>query len=71
MHFVRLFGHSTSAGDFSKSSFTFMSKEQHLFVIEIFCNIINAITVTFDQFNGSLLNKNIILFLKKILTPDL
>ncbi len=26
------------------------SKEQHLFEIEIFCNIINVFTVTFDQF---------------------
>ncbi len=31
-------------------------KEQHLFESEIFCNIINAFTVTFDQFNASLLN---------------
>uniref|UniRef100_A0A671QWR2 Protein RIC1 homolog n=1 Tax=Sinocyclocheilus anshuiensis TaxID=1608454 RepID=A0A671QWR2_9TELE len=31
----------------------------HLFEIEIFCNIINDFTVTFDQFNASLLNKTI------------
>jgi len=31
-------------------------KEQYLFKIEIFWNIINVFTVTFDQFNGSLLN---------------
>ncbi len=34
------------------------SKEQHLFEIEIFCGI-NVCTVTFDQFNASLLNKSI------------
>ncbi len=34
------------------------SKEQHLFEIEIFCNIINVFTATFDQFNASLLNKS-------------
>ncbi len=27
------------------------SKEQHLFVIEIFCNFINVVTVTFDWLN--------------------
>ncbi len=32
------------------------SKEQHLFEIEIFCNIINDFTVTFDQFNASFMN---------------
>ncbi len=30
-----------------------------------FCNITNVFTVTFDQFNVSLLNKNMILFKKK------
>ncbi len=35
------------------------SIEQHLFEIEIFPNIINVFTVTFDQFNASLLNKSI------------
>ncbi len=34
------------------------------FEIEIFCNILNVFTVTFDQFNAYLLNKNINLFLK-------
>ncbi len=34
-------------------------KEQHLFEIEIFCNIINVFTDTFGQFNASILNKNI------------
>ncbi len=38
------------------------SKEKHLFEVEIFCYIINAFTVTFDQFNLSSLNKNAILF---------
>ncbi len=33
------------------------SKEQHLLEIEIFCNIINVFTVTFDQLNASFLNK--------------
>ncbi len=32
------------------------SKEQHLFEIEILCNIINLFSVTFDQFNESLIN---------------
>ncbi len=36
------------------------SKEQHLFEIEIFSDIINAFTVTFDQLNASLLNKSMI-----------
>ncbi len=42
------------------------SKEQHLFEIEIFCNIINIFTITFDQFNMSLMNKSINLFQKVI-----
>ncbi len=33
------------------------SKEQHLFEIEAFCNIINVFTVTFEQFNASTLIK--------------
>ncbi len=39
------------------------SKEQHLFGIEIFCNIINAycILFIFYQFNASMLNKSIII----------
>ncbi len=32
--------------------------EQHLIEIEIYPNIINVFTVTFDQFNVSLLNKS-------------
>ncbi len=40
------------------------SKEQHLFETEIFCNIINVFTVIFDQFNASMLNKNINFFKK-------
>ncbi len=35
------------------------SKVQHLFELKIFCNIINVFTVTFDQLNASLLNKNL------------
>jgi len=52
------------------------SKEQHLFEIESFCNIINAFTVSFDQFNASLLNKSIHFFQKTknkktfLLTPN-
>ncbi len=37
----------------------FLWKQQH----NIFCNIINAFTVTFDQLNASLLNKSVHLFL--------
>jgi len=32
-------------------------KEHNLFEIEIFCVIINVFTVTFDQFNATLLKK--------------
>ncbi len=35
------------------------NKKQHLFKIEIFCNIIDVFTVNFDQCNASLLNKTI------------
>ncbi len=35
-----------------------ISKDQHCFVIRIFCNIIIVFNVTFDQFNASLLNKS-------------
>ncbi len=35
------------------------SKKQHSFEIEIICNLKNVLTVTFDQFNGSLLNKSV------------
>ncbi len=34
-------------------------KRTALFEIEIFCNIIIDLTVTFDQFNASLINKSI------------
>ncbi len=33
-------------------------KEQHLFEMKIFCNIKNVFTVTFDQFNASMLKKS-------------
>ncbi len=36
------------------------SKEQHLFTIEILCNIRNVFIVTFDQLNVSMLNEIII-----------
>ncbi len=32
---------------------------EDFFSVEIFCNIINAFTDTFDQFNASSLNKNL------------
>ncbi len=41
------------------------SKEQHLFELEIICNIINIFTLTFDKPNASLLNKSINFFQKK------
>ncbi len=34
--------------------------------IEMLCNLINIFTVAFDQFNASLLNKSINLFLKSV-----
>ncbi len=33
-------------------------QEQHLFEIKMCCDSINLFSVTFDQFNASLLNKN-------------
>ncbi len=42
----------------------------HLFKIEIFCNIINVFSVTFDQFNTSLLNKSKLNYLLYLLTPN-
>ncbi len=41
------------------------SKEQHLFEIDIFCNIVHVFTVTFDQLTASLLEKSINLFRNK------
>ncbi len=40
-----------------------------LFEIEIFCNIINIFTVTFYQFNASLLNESTRLFKKNLTSP--
>ncbi len=37
----------------------------YFFKIEIFWNIVNVFTVTFDQFNASLMNKSINFFEKK------
>ncbi len=47
------------------------SKEHHLFKIEIFCDIINVFTVTFDRFNPSLMNKSFfnLLNVKKMFSP--
>ncbi len=33
-------------------------KEQHLLKLQLFCSIIKVLTVTFDQFNASLLSKS-------------
>ncbi len=44
-------------------------KEQHLFEIEIICDIINDFTVTFDQFNVTLMNKSTAFLKKILLTP--
>ncbi len=49
-------------GNGDKLHFHESSKEQHLFEIEIFSNIINVFAVTFDQFNASLMNKSINFF---------
>ncbi len=38
------------------------AQKQHLFEIEIICNIINVFTVTFDQFNASSWIKVLMLF---------
>ncbi len=48
-------------------------KEEHSFEMEIFCNIINVFTGTFDQFNAFLLNKTVNYFEKKnmlIIKPE-
>ncbi len=45
------------------------SEKQHLFRIETFCNIINTLTDTFDQFDAFLLNK--ITELKKTADPKM
>jgi len=42
---------------------SFKNKKQRLFKIEIFCNIINVFTVTFDQYNVALCHN--VSFLKK------
>ncbi len=42
----------------------------HLFENEIFCNIINTFTLTFDYFNASLLYKGTHLFGKKSYWPQ-
>ncbi len=54
--FVYLF-----AGFFDEHSL----KEQHLFEIKIFGNIINVFTFTFDNCNVSLLNKYLFIYLFK------
>ncbi len=51
-------------------SLTRKLKEQHLFEMDIFCNIINVFTVTFDKFIVFLQNKSIHLFLFQVLTPN-
>ncbi len=47
-----------------------MSKDQHLFEIDIFCNITNVLTVTLKQFNEPPLNKSINSF-KKLTDPKI
>ncbi len=47
----------------------FSSKEEHLFEIELFCNIIKVFTATFNQFNASLMNKSINFFPTKSYWP--
>ncbi len=49
---------------FVDSSMSKKCDKKHLFKIEIFCNIRNVFTVTFDQFNTSLLSKSINFFQK-------
>ncbi len=44
---------------------TLMHKELIYFQIEIFCHILNVVTVSFDQFNAFLLSKNIFLSINK------
>ncbi len=44
-------------------SLTRKLKEQHLFEMDIFCNIINVFTLTFDKFIVFLQNKSINLFI--------
>ncbi len=41
------------------------SKEQYLFWIEIFCEVVQVFTVTFDQFNASLMNKKACIYFMK------
>jgi len=45
------------------------SKEEHLFKIEIFCNIIHIFTITFGQLNVK--NMNFFKKKKSLLTPNL
>ncbi len=48
-------------------------KEQHLFKIEMFCNILHDVTVTFVQFNTSLVNtilKYIYIYIYIFLKPN-
>ncbi len=47
------------------------SKEQSLFEIELYYNITNDFTVTFDQFNASVMNKSIILTVVCVIKTEL
>ncbi len=38
-------------------------------LFDFFLNILDVLTVTFDQFNASLLNKSVNLFFLKVLLP--
>ncbi len=50
---------------FLKTSVLLNLKKKSLFEIEIFCNIINVFTLTFNQFSAFLLYKSINFFKKK------
>ncbi len=41
----------------------FLDEKNSIYLKQIFCNIIIVFTVTFDQFNASLINKSTLNFL--------
>ncbi len=45
-----------------------MNRKKKIYLKYILCNIINVFTVTFNQFNASLLNKSINFFKKNLST---
>uniref|UniRef100_A0A671NGF2 Hypoxia-inducible factor 1-alpha-like n=1 Tax=Sinocyclocheilus anshuiensis TaxID=1608454 RepID=A0A671NGF2_9TELE len=54
--------HALDSDHLTKTHHNLISDKQHLFEIEIFSNNVKVLTVTFNQFNASLLNKSIKLF---------